>query len=1798
MDTLKPSQAQSTLFQSDSTKYGRVRADSITHLVFQRLLSTVAISTITLHDATTSPVMSLAVDQTSSEVSIKFPIQDTMEYIQDPEDSRQRRNSPVSSDSMPANKELPLLLLKIQAREGLRLSFELTGHILDSVQPWPGAQTGTEEPNLDLDKCQAQDCDQDHAIGKEQHTTGPNDRDLIRQNLQSIATLENRGNAILTPSDNEVTSTNAGPCVTTTPNEISTKRYAPTIYFAETQTEQSMHDLCSEIAFQQQLLESPGSISIVQSASLSENNPPSKVHSWEWIYESEDRSERRSQSHKAVFGFMARNHSTGALEILSMFSLWIQHGPDSTVNNGVRSSSTPQNNSAWNARHWRRISTPEKNSNASRLPSFWSRLPAFPPSHSSLPSLQQEAPSRADKEKAPSRADKEKAPPRVDKEKALDESFVPIRISSQMPLANGTEDGPLFRATVVECEQHIRNMKNASKRILKAAYTVLETRKAWLAAEEAFAKELELMRPAESLVDQYWRPVSEHLAEQSEMLSQHMRDLLIEPFTRFYGVDIKAAELHRKAFEEESKEYYSFLSRYMGMKQDNTQKKRDADAKHEKRKRNFELKRLEYWNFLIDMRAGGSKGDELCLHLTNYTEKHCQNVTDMGVIAGELQSSLSAIVTANKQRQERNIGLQGANGTSTTSLPLYKPFGRNSAGLVLAPTAPSTASNASLDSPRTPYFERDSFDLQLEPEVVVHSSMYSAPHNSNGSTQSITGIRDLEHQDIDAGLALGRRKEGFLFATSRPSTHGGTVLEKPNINWHKYWCVLSEGQLHEYSHWKKGVTQPHIDPINLRIATVRSCRDQDRRFCFEVITPKFRRVYQAMNADEMNSWISVISNAIQGLLNGTSSCRNLNLEYMSSGYKVSGSPDGKGLMAGLSGMTRPSVEQVLNATSLPTSLQDRVLPGQAFGRKRGGNAVDGLNELGQIIQPIAAQANLSGDDQKDSNQLGVKLLCLMREQHSANTVCADCGAKNPDWCVINLGILVCIECSGIHRSLGTHISKVRSLNLDTTSYTKDLFEFIRSVGNNVSNEIWEANLAHSKDQQQELGSQEQTTKVIFRKPVVNDPREYKIAFIRKKYAERAFMNQQQYPGTGDKVSRATDALFRAVAANDIPAAITAFVAGANVNAVQRADNECDSGPFVEQDSSPVPTAQQKNTEDTLNSGDNPNTMNSPTPEESVLQPSALDDSTTSETSSQLSRSTESYAVSMTDRNEEVTSTDQRPVGTLEIRPRPLGGRPISSVMVLQTTPLLIALRHGVPFTLEEGFEVYPLAEFLMQNGAASNMSMEVKLLNAEPATALMEPSGPTHMRKVSRVKPEEFPEGMIERDAPLQTSSSIGSRLSAGTSSTGPAAVSPGRASLRSSESNDAEVDKTANRRSVGQIVELRGEDGVSAMEYLRSKGIARGDLAPITVTSPPVVATSNINASAPIGNPYWKEGAKLRPSSLKDMNIASMSTPSMSSVLTNGLTLTPRLRSSRSITTASDSTTGSSTANNGDGSTANQRDHRILPPNPLTSYPPPARYNNQDIATLFQKRRGSDSGTGSGFFSSMKASSFSVKDKEKAAAKAHARRSGDFSMFRPPSMMSSLSQHSEMSTNTGISHYTESSPAAETGSSFFPEGYQLSSDATEANNGSMSIADMTLHPDSNGDISNGGTPSRTQKVKASLTKSIRLSARYIRGSVIKDDSKAKSKGDTQSGISMSAPRLDSDDEDMGGDGEELTMAELLALQDQNPNQKGQQRHNILLHPSTATNRISSKSFFSSMSFSSTPNLSQKQQQPSSGIHS
>src|SRR5690606_30230231 len=67
--------------------------------------------------------------------------------------------------------------------------------------------------------------------------------------------------------------------------------------------------------------------------------------------------------------------------------------------------------------------------------------------------------------------------------------------------------------------------------------------------------------------------------------------------------------------------------------------------------------------------------------------------------------------------------------------------------------------------------------------------------------------------------------------------------------------------------WKQKLDL-HNEPINLRMASVREARSSDRRFCFEIITPQYKRVYQATSEEDMNNWISAINNAMKSTIEG------------------------------------------------------------------------------------------------------------------------------------------------------------------------------------------------------------------------------------------------------------------------------------------------------------------------------------------------------------------------------------------------------------------------------------------------------------------------------------------------------------------------------------------------------------------------------------------------------------------------------------------------------------------------------------------------------------------------------------------------------------------------------------------------------------------------------------------------------------------------------------------------------------------------------------------------------------------
>ena len=126
------------------------------------------------------------------------------------------------------------------------------------------------------------------------------------------------------------------------------------------------------------------------------------------------------------------------------------------------------------------------------------------------------------------------------------------------------------------------------------------------------------------------------------------------------------------------------------------------------------------------------------------------------------------------------------------------------------------------------------------------------------------------------------------------------------------------------------------------------------------------------------------------------------------------------------------------------------------------------------------------NEMKKQKQIINKLL-----KKPENKYCADCKSNPPSWASINLGVLICIKCSSTHRELGTHISKIKSINLDV--WPSDILEKFLKIDNKISNDYWEHNLSQDEFNQIKI-----------------DP--YKVMdFIRNKYEYKKYVNNNDIP---------------------------------------------------------------------------------------------------------------------------------------------------------------------------------------------------------------------------------------------------------------------------------------------------------------------------------------------------------------------------------------------------------------------------------------------------------------------------------------------------------------------------------------------------------------------------------------------------------------------------------------------------------------------------------------------------------------
>ena len=381
---------------------------------------------------------------------------------------------------------------------------------------------------------------------------------------------------------------------------------------------------------------------------------------------------------------------------------------------------------------------------------------------------------------------------------------------------SAVEDGPLFRATMKSLEQKTGNMRIQMKKVLKKAEAAQQAQvecnhamKGFLSAlKEASGSNASAIKPA---LDHYFNQTAQQILQYETQNSFHLQKQIIEPLSKLYNLDIKQAESKKKDFEDESRDYYAYVSRYLGQRQDSMKDKKraESDNKYQTKRRNFELKRFDYSSFMTDLH-GGRKEQELLSHLTRYADGQARSFLATAKKIEEMSPQLDALVRevsdADKEYKFQRTEREEKRRTLEKSTASYNEPANTLQNVPEAVAA--TIQNGYNYASDSDLGRADSTGSQLAHTLSNRSGITLSPSNSTlvpppGNAYSTSpgrtfispgqnrfrGIRDLEEKEsnilssdkIDGGQ---HRREGLLWALSRPASH----MDPKGINkqaWHK-----------------------------------------------------------------------------------------------------------------------------------------------------------------------------------------------------------------------------------------------------------------------------------------------------------------------------------------------------------------------------------------------------------------------------------------------------------------------------------------------------------------------------------------------------------------------------------------------------------------------------------------------------------------------------------------------------------------------------------------------------------------------------------------------------------------------------------------------------------------------------------------------------------------------------------------------------------------------------------------------------------------------------------------------------
>ena len=511
---------------------------------------------------------------------------------------------------------------------------------------------------------------------------------------------------------------------------------------------------------------------------------PSAKFEWSWKWRPPKATEDRGGGWRNACSFSEYDQRAHRLQTLVLFSFWVQNTPKS-----VTSPQTPS--------PYFELNVPPR----LRLPSSQSMMSA--PSESDLTDMGPPSPTIELGEISLG----------VPQISTKDSVLVGVSCPRPGEDMSAVEDGPLFRATMKALEQKTGNMRTRMKKVLRKAEAAQAAQVECNAAVSAF---MEALREASAsnanaiqpALEHYFEKIASQILQYEKQNTVHLQKLIIDPLSKIYNIDIKQAEAKKKDFEDESKEYYAYVSRYLGQRQDSLKEKKrnESDSKYQTKRRNFELKRFDYSSFMQDLH-GGRKEQEVLSQLTKYAETQSKSYLSTAKKVGEMAPQLEVLIHEVKEadkeykiqrteREEKRRNLEM--NTKTYVEPEVDasnilPIQSNSNGMTAQESELSRADSNGRNGLHYSSSTASQPGSTLSARNSTHGvSSTSSSRPSSGvpvvSPDKFKGFRDLEEKDHNIAVGPDRiqhKKEGLLWALSRPGSHA----DPKGLNkqaWHKY----------------------------------------------------------------------------------------------------------------------------------------------------------------------------------------------------------------------------------------------------------------------------------------------------------------------------------------------------------------------------------------------------------------------------------------------------------------------------------------------------------------------------------------------------------------------------------------------------------------------------------------------------------------------------------------------------------------------------------------------------------------------------------------------------------------------------------------------------------------------------------------------------------------------------------------------------------------------------------------------------------------------------------------------------